>query len=104
MKRMLLPPIFASCYALVTRLRYEDREAVADRDLLAVARRSRSVLKSYEQREVEKIVLRLSFTLLECCSHSSYRRYRSGTATRSRTNAIRVCARSLLEQVRFAKL
>ncbi|EJP75230.1 hypothetical protein HMPREF1139_1363 [Campylobacter sp. FOBRC14] len=27
----LSPPIFTSCYALVTRLRYEDREAVAER-------------------------------------------------------------------------
>ncbi|EJP75481.1 MULTISPECIES: hypothetical protein [Campylobacter] len=30
----LSPPIFTSCYALVTRLRYEDREAIADRGLL----------------------------------------------------------------------
>ncbi len=44
---MLLPPIFASCYALVTRLRYEDRKAVADHVNRAICSASYGVNKVF---------------------------------------------------------
>ncbi len=58
MKRMLLPPIFASCYALVTfclqlrdkveaKLRYEDRKAVADHVNRAICSASYGVNKVF---------------------------------------------------------
>jgi len=79
----LSPPIFTSCYALVTRLRYEDREVVADRCLLAVASAT---------KRLEKLRATRSRKNRAICS-----------ATRSRTNAVRVYARSLLERAGFAK-
>ncbi len=43
-----------ACYALVTRLRYEDRETVADRGLLAVASATKPKIVLHVRRLAER--------------------------------------------------
>ncbi len=49
----LLPPIFTSRYALVTRLSYEDREAVADRVNRAICSASCGASKVFASQRLQ---------------------------------------------------